>query len=91
MADDPQWPRHACGLYISHNEHRDDYRTVGQAIECGLYDRTRFPDDAEIAACIAADSVWEIHWYPDTPIGFHRVYAATFARALALAMEVDHG
>jgi hypothetical protein len=29
--------------------------------------------------------VWEVQWYPVTPVGFCRVYAATFARALEIA------
>ena len=85
----PAWPAHKAGLHLTHNEHRNYYETVESAIERGTYSRDDFPDEAEIAACIAADSVWSLQWYPDTPIGFYCVCAATFERVLQLAADVE--
>lgn len=82
---EPRWPRHAASLHITHNQHKAYYETVEQALESGTYDREGFPDEDEIRVAIAADSVWEVQWYPVTPVGFCRVYAATFARALEIA------
>ena len=39
---------------------------------------------------IATDSVWELHWYPDTPIGFIRLLACDLT-ALVLAAQEGKG
>lgn len=89
-ADAIQWPPHKCGMHITHNQHKDYYETVEQAIgsqDEGMctYDRDDFPDEAEIRKAIETGEVWSIQWYPDTPVGFYRVCAATLSRALELA------
>ena len=67
-------PRHKCGLFITHNEHRDYYQTVAQFLE------DREPHEDEIidrAALLAGDELWQFQWYPDTPIGSYTLYAPT--------------
>ena len=65
-------PKHRCGLHLSHNEHRDVYETVEE-----FYDVDSFISMEELAKAISEDSVWVLHWYPETPIGFHRIAAST--------------
>ena len=72
-------PPHVC-LTIEHNPHKSYYLDVrGYAASIDEMDHT------ELAACEAADEIWEIQWYPTSPIGSYRVWAATLDRALALA------
>ena len=76
-------PQHIA-MDIAHNQHKIYYETVEEYL--GRHDWA--PDelsDDDRAAMIAADSVWEIQWYPNTPVGFNIVYAATLERALELA------
>ena len=65
-------PEHKCGLHLSHNEHRDVYETVEQ-----FYEADCFVSPEEWRKAVAEDSVWVLHWYPDTPIGFYRIAAST--------------
>ena len=65
-------PEHKCGLHLSHNEHRDVYETVEQ-----FYDVDDFISTGEWHKAVAEDSVWVLHWYPNTPIGFTRIAAST--------------
>ena len=65
-------PKHKCGLHLSHNEHRDVYETVEQ-----FYEADCFVSPEEWNKAVAEDSVWVLHWYPETPIGFHRIAAST--------------
>ena len=65
-------PEHKCGLHLSHNEHRDVYETIEQ-----FYDSEDFISQEEWQESIAKDSVWVLHWYPETPIGFTRIAAST--------------
>lgn len=65
-------PKHKCGLYLSHNEHRDVYETVEQ-----FYEVEDFISQDEWHKAVAEDSVWVLQWYPETPIGFCRIAAST--------------
>ena len=65
-------PEHKCGLHLSHNEHRDVYETVEQ-----FYESDDFISEEEWHKAVAENSVWVLHWYPNTPIGFTRIAAST--------------
>ena len=75
-------PEHKCGLYLSHNEHRDVYETVEE-----FYDVDSFISIEELAKAISEDSVWVLHWYPETPIGFYRIAASTLEAIQAKLKE----
>ena len=65
-------PPHECGLYLSHNEHKDVYQSVEE-----FYAKEDFVSEEEWNKAIKEDSVWALQWYPNTPVGFHRFYAST--------------
>ena len=78
-------------LIISRNDgHASNYMTASEWIDC-------YPEmfgDVEpehITAMRESGDIWEVHWYPDTPIGFYRVFRSTLneaideAKAIALA------
>ncbi len=77
-------PKHKCGLYLSHNEHRDFYETVEMS-----YKADDFVSPEEWYKAIAEDSVWVLQWYPDTPIGFHRIAASTLEAIEAKLKEIN--
>lgn len=81
------WPRHDASFSITHNEHKSNYQTAED------YARDRAGDwvsEEERAKAIAEDSIWEIQWYPNTPVGCYIVAASTLSAALAGAMEVQN-
>lgn len=87
-----EWPEHEAELSITHNRHKNYYEPIKDAIGDGdtaTYPFREFPDEAEAKRAEATDSVWEIQWYPHTPVGFYKVCAATFSRALEFALEVQ--
>jgi len=65
-------PPHECGFYLVHNEHKDVYQTAAD-----FYDKEDFVSEEEWEKAIEKNSVWAVHWYPDTPIGFYRYCAST--------------
>jgi hypothetical protein len=79
-------PEHKCGLYLSHNDHRDYYETVEE-----YYNREQFISDEEWGKSVATDSVWTLQWYPDTPVGFYIVSASTLEAIEAKLKEKNHG
>lgn len=78
------FPKHNCGLYLTHNRHKDMYETVED-----LLNGEDKPDDwatkTSRERAIKNDELWELQWYPDTPVGFHRIYAATLEEVLKAA------
>lgn len=63
-------PKHI-NLTITHNDHNSVYRTVGEyATELD------WVSEEEKQKAIASNEIWEIQWYPNTPIGFFRVAAS---------------
>jgi UDP-galactopyranose mutase len=79
-------PEHKCGLHLSHNEHRDVYEAVEE-----FYDFRDFISQEEYTKAVAEDSVWVLHWYPETPIGFHRIAASSLEAIQDKLKEMNNG
>lgn len=71
-------PPHRCELSLRHNAHLSSYETVAETFENQpeYYSDDSFPP-GEKQRCIDANEMWTLHWYPDTPVGFHVIHAAT--------------
>jgi hypothetical protein len=69
-------PAHNGGLYLTHNEHHDSYEPIEQWLD-GNEGRFQWVTPEEHKKAIAEDSVWSLHWYPNTPIGFHSIGASS--------------
>lgn len=65
-----------------------NYQTVAEWL-AEVVDGNRYgdvlPQDRE--EMMRTGDVWVVHWYPDTPVGFHAVAAATLDRAIELAND----
>ena len=60
--------------------------------EFGFYtgdagDFIQWVSDEERERAIRENSVWTIHWYPETPVGFCCVGASTFEAAARFALK----
>jgi hypothetical protein len=77
-------PNHKCGLYLTHNEHRDSYEKLEDKLQ-DEYHKDMSPEDK--AECIRTDSLWTLHWYPNTPVSFYVVHGPTLERVLELAND----
>jgi hypothetical protein len=71
-------PPHKCSLSITHNQHKDYYQTVAEYVD----DLDDWVSSDERDKATAADEVWEIQWYPDTPIRSYRTCASSLAAVL---------
>ena len=72
-------PKHL-GLSIEHNEHKMYYQTVQQTVDEST-NMFWVPGDSRQRA-IDSDDMWCVQWYPDTPVGFNRVYGHTLEEIL---------
>ncbi len=81
-------PPHAASLHLTHNQHKAYYETVEQW-EAHHEDRCQdWVSDEQRAKAIAANDVWELQWYPITPIGSYCLLACDLGALLEAAGEV---
>lgn len=80
-------PKHNCELSITHNPHKSNYETVKDLIDFRNLTIDDFVSEKEMNLCIENNELWEIQWYPNTPIGFYCVYGHTLESVLNKALE----
>jgi hypothetical protein len=85
-------PKHKAGLYLTHNQHKDYYETVEQisVLEYMGIDKDDFVSHEDYQKCIDTDELWELQWYPETPIGSHKVCGSTLEIVLQRALEIEN-
>jgi len=79
------FPEHKCGLHLSHNAHRDVYESVEQHYP----DAEEFVSPEDRQKCYDTGDVWELRWYPDSPIGFYRVVGSSLELVMAEALRIE--
>jgi hypothetical protein len=84
-----QLPKHNGELCITHNEHKSNYQTVKEYV--GEHGPDFWASHEEMHKAINCNEMWSILWYPDTPVAFCKVSAATFEVALEIAMRYKKG
>ena len=84
------FPRHNCGLYLTHNAHKDVYETAERCINHWNSGNSPHWKDAEAKdRAIATNEIWELQWYALTPVSFMWVAAPTLDECLELAMACE--
>ena len=78
------FPKHNISMTLTHNEHKNYYKTVKELIDgsSGFYN---FENENYKKISIDTDEIWTLQWYPDTSIGFYSVAAPTLADLLRFA------
>lgn len=74
-----------CSVTVSINRHRDFYESV----ELYLSERDNIEDIPRevFEKMISLNTVIEIHFYPDTPVGFYEVFHYDLDKALDEALK----
>ena len=76
-------PAHKAALYLTHNDHLSVYETVEQWWADKMYcDDDDWVSLEEKAKALESNEVWELRWYPDTPVGFYIRLASTLEAVL---------
>lgn len=72
----PFMPPHKASAHITHNQHLSYYETVVQREENDAdWFKGAWVSDESRAYAIEHNELWEMQWYPETPIGFNNVAA----------------
>ena len=72
-------PEHECELSLMHNQHKSCHQTVEQFWNERLNQGSVSVEDwvsvEQRDKAFATNEMWELQWYPNTPIGFNRLFA----------------
>lgn len=75
-------------MYLTHNQHKDYYETVEQYLDNPWMKDLDIDEETRLRM-IDSDEVWELQWYPDTPVGFYKVVGASFLEVMHKASNVE--
>jgi hypothetical protein len=75
-----------CGVYLTVNEHRDSYQSPADWLEDNEQLGPEMPDDIR-AGILASGIIVQLQFFPDTPVGSHRIVHHDLDEALRQALE----
>lgn len=79
---DIKWPEHKASLHITHNGNKANYETIEAYCDWHKVTDEDWATPTSKQRAIETDSLWEVQWYPDTPVGFNVKYGATLKEIL---------
>ena len=82
-----------CGVHITVNGHRDYYETVEQYFEEDPMMEKDFEDiEANVYEKMKElNTIVELQYYPDTPVGFYKIYHYDIEKAIDEALSSLNG
>lgn len=87
--NDMLFPKHI-NLVIEHNPHKLNYQSVEQYLSYlkDLDAERDFPSEASKQEAINQNELWEMVWYPETPVGSYMIAAHSLDVLLAFSKKV---
>ena len=76
------FPNHKCELILRHNTNTGNYETVKELIIHTDYD---WQSEEHKQRAVDTNEIWELQWYPETPIGFYLIAAPTLNELIEFA------
>jgi hypothetical protein len=80
-----KFPAHKASMHLTHNDHLSVYETVKDRIERNSWYEDGWVSEEQKAKAIETNELWELQWYPETPVGFCKLFAADLDVLLAAA------
>lgn len=81
------FPEHKASLHLTHNQHKAYYETVESYLD--NRDCIDWVSKEQELKSYQTQELWELQWYPSTPIGSYAIYGADLDAVLAKALEVE--
>ena len=79
-----------CSVTLEVNDHRDYYQTILEYIDDNCSNKSIWNETPEEVKkiMIETDTLIELQFYPNTPIGFYRVYHYDVNQAISEALNI---
>lgn len=76
-----------CELILSYNGHNGSYMSIEEYFEDCLGSSDEWLSEKDRKLAIENNSVWHIHWYPNTPIGSYKILCHKLKDGLKALLE----
>ena len=70
-----KFPKHKASLSLTHNQHKAFYESLADYVM--PIDEHEWVSLEERQRALETDEIWELCWYPETPVGSHLLCAST--------------
>lgn len=70
-----KFPAHKVSLSLVHNQHKAYYQPIADYVM--PIDEHEWISLGERQRALDTDEIWELQWYPDTPVGSYFLCAST--------------
>jgi hypothetical protein len=74
-------------LTLGYNDHAANYQTALEAEQRGEFNHVEWVSQQQKEVALRNNTVWILHWYPDTPVAFCSIAGATLASCLEFAKK----
>jgi hypothetical protein len=82
-------PEHKASLHITHNQHKDYYETVESYTGNFGSDRESWVSDEQKKKSLETQELWELQWYPLTPVGSYCLWGADLDVLIEEAFKIE--
>jgi len=84
-----KFPKHEASLHLTHNQHKAYYETVEQYLS--NYDlEDCWVSEEQKKKSLETQELWELQWYPDTPVGSYTLMGADLEEVLKEALTNEN-
>jgi hypothetical protein len=81
-----------CGVNVRVNAHKDNYETVEKYLmfmnDDFIFDEDDALSKADFSKMVEDDTIVEVTFYPDTPIGSYQIFSHDIDTALDRALDI---
>lgn len=82
-------PEHKASLQITHNQHKDYYESVESYTSDFGPDRESWVSEDQKKKSLETQELWELQWYPLTPIGSYCLWGADLEVLMEEALKIE--
>lgn len=85
------FPSHKASLHLTHNQHKNYYETLLEYTEGDRQSNSKLDwiSDEQRSKAIENDSLWELQWYPNNPVGSYKLLACDLEVLLNFAKNSE--
>lgn len=84
------FPAHKASLHLTHNDHKSNYMTVQEYIDCPVgISNNDWISEEEKRRAIETNEMWELQWYPDTPVGCYLLAASSLSALMQHVADME--
>lgn len=84
-----KFPAHKASLHLTHNDHTTCYETVESYCSRPYFDDKDWVSEEQKKKAFETQEIWELQWYPETPVGFYKLIAADLDVLLEAACNCE--